>query len=331
MRYSSLLATLTFILAFVAVASPQTLSAATSSVSIADFAFAPQTLNVTVGTTVTWTNNGIYPHTTTSDTGVWDSGPMSTPGQTFSYTFNAPGSYPYRCTYHAAFYGMVGTVNVLAGEATATPVATETPAATATATKTPLPFVTPAPAGVQVFYPAGWNVVAGPAGTTFSQASSILYTFQGDVYTFAPNTQGVTEGWGYWANFPSDTMVTLTGAGSASYSTTLGPGQWRLVGNPSGTKSALVAADVIYTYTATSGFFLYRGSAIVEVGRGAWVRSNEGGTVTITAFDPTPTPTPAPTSTPTQTPTPAATWTPTPTPTRTATPTWTPGTIGGGY
>ena len=80
-----------------------------ADVSIIDFAFEPQVLTVTVGSTVTWINNGGMAHTTTSDTGLWDSGSLA-PGDLFSQTFNAPGSYPYHCSIHG--FAMSGVIVV---------------------------------------------------------------------------------------------------------------------------------------------------------------------------------------------------------------------------
>ena len=71
----------------------------TVDVSIASFAFTPDTLNITTGTTVRWTNQDAVAHTSTSDGGVWDSGSLST-GQSFSFTFNTPGDFTYHCTFH---------------------------------------------------------------------------------------------------------------------------------------------------------------------------------------------------------------------------------------
>ncbi len=68
-------------------------------VRIIDFAFRPRSIVVAVGDTVTWANFGAVAHTTTSDTGVWDSGTL-TPGQRFSFTFTAAGTYMYHCTFH---------------------------------------------------------------------------------------------------------------------------------------------------------------------------------------------------------------------------------------
>jgi len=107
--------------------------AATQDVSMtSSLQFVPDPITITVGTTVTWTNTATFHHTSTSDTGVWDSGTVNG-GGTFSFTFNTPGTFPYHCTFHV-LSGMVGTITVQAA-ATATP--TDTPTSTATATATP--------------------------------------------------------------------------------------------------------------------------------------------------------------------------------------------------
>jgi plastocyanin len=76
------------------------------AVSIIDFAFEPQTLQVPVGTTVVWTNNGSAPHTVTGDP--LDSGTLSA-GDTFQFTFNSAGTFDYVCAFHAQ---MTGTIEV---------------------------------------------------------------------------------------------------------------------------------------------------------------------------------------------------------------------------
>lgn len=83
--------------------------AATSDVSIVDFAFTPAAITVSVGSTVEWLNTGTFTHTTTSDTSLWNSGQLG-PGDSFSTTFNAPGIYLYHCAIHA---NMTGTVTAL--------------------------------------------------------------------------------------------------------------------------------------------------------------------------------------------------------------------------
>jgi plastocyanin len=71
-------------------------------------AYSPNPLSVTVGTTVTWTNNDNTSHTSTENNGLWSS-PAIAPGGQFSTTFTSAGSFTYHCTIHP---GMIGTVNV---------------------------------------------------------------------------------------------------------------------------------------------------------------------------------------------------------------------------
>lgn len=79
-----------------------------AAVTIDNFAFSPQSLQVKVGTTVTWTNNQGTTHTVTSDTGEWDSGNLSQ-GKSFSFTFTKAGTFAYHCAIHSS---MTGTVEV---------------------------------------------------------------------------------------------------------------------------------------------------------------------------------------------------------------------------
>lgn len=73
-------------------------------VSIVDFSFMPARLRVRVGDSITWTNNGAAPHTSTSRS--WDSGILQ-PGQTFTRTFDAPGRFRYRCNIHRQMRGLI--------------------------------------------------------------------------------------------------------------------------------------------------------------------------------------------------------------------------------
>ncbi|HEX2281895.1 MAG TPA: cupredoxin family copper-binding protein, partial [Thermomicrobiales bacterium] len=79
-----------------------------SSVTIADFAFGPQELTVTAGTTVTWTNEDWAPHTATAEDGSFDSGRLDQ-GASFEHTFDEPGTFAYFCSFHP---GMMGSVVV---------------------------------------------------------------------------------------------------------------------------------------------------------------------------------------------------------------------------
>ena len=88
--------------------------------TLTDDAFGPNPVQVSVGDTLTWTNDDLQLqlHTVTSGIngqpdGRFDSSPnlnlLIAPGQTFSYTFTEAGVYPYYCAHHPS---MVGTVIV---------------------------------------------------------------------------------------------------------------------------------------------------------------------------------------------------------------------------
>jgi plastocyanin len=75
-----------------------------------NYRFTPKSITVTAGTTVKVTVSG-GSHTWTS--GSWDSGNLDT-GQSYSYTFNTPGTYNYECSYHGSSFNMRGRVIVTA-------------------------------------------------------------------------------------------------------------------------------------------------------------------------------------------------------------------------
>lgn len=70
-----------------------------TQVSITGFAFRPANIQVSAGTTVTWTNLDTAPHSVVFTNGMKDSGELQT-GQTFNYTFSTPGVYTYYCDVH---------------------------------------------------------------------------------------------------------------------------------------------------------------------------------------------------------------------------------------
>ncbi|MCL5735195.1 MAG: S-layer homology domain-containing protein [Actinobacteria bacterium] len=95
--------------------------AAAVSVSIQSSAFSPNPITINVGDTITWTNDDQIPHTTTSNTGIWNSGNLG-PGAKFSRTFNQAGTFDYLCTIHL----FTGRVIVLAPSTTTTASTTTT-------------------------------------------------------------------------------------------------------------------------------------------------------------------------------------------------------------
>ena len=78
-----------------------------ANISIVNFAFTPSSVTINVNDSVKWTWAG-SPHSTTSDTGLWESGVQGT-GATFTHTFASPGSFPFHCSVHPF---MTGTITV---------------------------------------------------------------------------------------------------------------------------------------------------------------------------------------------------------------------------
>jgi plastocyanin len=79
---------------------------ANRNVVIFGFGFTPATLSVTVGTVVKWVNNDPVAHTVTSDHSVFNSGNLNQ-GDTFSYTFNTTGIFPYHCIIHPSMTAVI--------------------------------------------------------------------------------------------------------------------------------------------------------------------------------------------------------------------------------
>jgi plastocyanin len=80
----------------------------TIRIDVENFMFAPASMTVKAGATVTWTNMDQEPHTVMSVDGLFRSGALDT-GDSFSFRFEKPGTYRYVCTIHPR---MVGTVVV---------------------------------------------------------------------------------------------------------------------------------------------------------------------------------------------------------------------------
>ncbi|HUK38149.1 MAG TPA: plastocyanin/azurin family copper-binding protein [Methanomicrobiales archaeon] len=86
-----------------------------AAVTIKNFAFSPASITVARGTTVTWTNEDAASHTIVNDATdtvgvgkIFSSNTLGN-GQTFSFTFNDPGVFPYHCGIHTF---MKGTITV---------------------------------------------------------------------------------------------------------------------------------------------------------------------------------------------------------------------------
>lgn len=114
----------------------QPVAAATVNVSITSTGFVPESITVTQGDTVVWTNNDTTDHTATDDELNWDTDVIE-PGETGSLVFNTVGSFTYSDTVDPT---ITGTITVEEGDVAEEDAA----AATTTTTKggtspTPVP------------------------------------------------------------------------------------------------------------------------------------------------------------------------------------------------
>ena len=103
MRRRAFLSSVVGLLAVIIVL-PAAAAAADRSVAIEGFAFAPGTVTIRAGDTVTWTNRDGVGHTATGDG--WDTGIIEQDASA-SIRFDAPGTYAYICTPHPSMNGTV--------------------------------------------------------------------------------------------------------------------------------------------------------------------------------------------------------------------------------
>jgi plastocyanin len=105
-------------------------------VAIKNYAFSPASLAISVGQTVTWTNEDTAPHTVTVSSGPQTfSSPELSTGDTYSFTFTKAGTYSYYCAVHPSM-----TAAVIVTGATTTP--STTPSTGSTAPTSPSPSMT---------------------------------------------------------------------------------------------------------------------------------------------------------------------------------------------
>lgn len=145
---------------------------------IKDDIFSSAVIRVAPGTTVVWTQSGRNPHTVTADDNSWTS-PLMKRGDVFARRFDAPGRYPYHCTYHGVpgGHGMTGIVLVgdeAVAEVERPPVPTRTGPQQTLAVPGDFPTIqaavdAAAPASLPVL-PAEGSATAGPAAAAGAAA-----------------------------------------------------------------------------------------------------------------------------------------------------------------
>ena len=77
-----------------------------NTVVIREFHFAPMSLAVPAGTTVTWKNLDGEPHTVVSIEGVFRSGGLDQ-DDSFTFKFDKPGTYKFVCSIHPQMLGTI--------------------------------------------------------------------------------------------------------------------------------------------------------------------------------------------------------------------------------
>jgi len=164
----------------IVLATIETVGTDAGSVSVAavNFEFKPPSATVHVGDTVVWTMSGDG-HTVTSGTidannvGHPSGGPLDSgfkgPGGSYSFTFRAPGTYPYFCEIHASSQ-MEGTITVVAAVATGR----LTPGATPVATAERSPPPTPSSSRTVVVSPNPTSSETPPLATTATATMASL-------------------------------------------------------------------------------------------------------------------------------------------------------------
>ncbi len=164
----------TLIVACGLLALPLVAFAATSAVNIQNSAFAPTTTTIKVGDTVTWTNRDAFSHTSTSDTGAWNTG-VITAGASGSFTFTSAGTFAYHCSIHSFMKATVIVQAVNTPQPTAPPpTAPPTPVRTAPPTIAPTapPTVAPTDAPTAAATTAAPSAAASPSTAAAETASA---------------------------------------------------------------------------------------------------------------------------------------------------------------
>jgi len=75
-------------------------------VHIVNYVYAPDQATIRAGDTVLFINDDAVPHTVTADDRSFNSGDLPQSAH-WSHTFTKPGTFTYRCAYHAFMHGSV--------------------------------------------------------------------------------------------------------------------------------------------------------------------------------------------------------------------------------
>jgi plastocyanin len=82
------------------------MNSSSTEIRVDNFTFEPETLTVSVNSTVTWVNKDDVPHVIASDEGLFKSKALDTDDH-YTYTFTKAGTYAYYCTVHPKMVGKI--------------------------------------------------------------------------------------------------------------------------------------------------------------------------------------------------------------------------------
>jgi len=94
------------ILGVVAISGCTSMNTGANTVTIQNNTFSPATMTVQNNTTVSWINKDSVTHRVVSNSGLFDSGNLTT-GKSYNYTFNKTGSYPYHDLMNPSITGTI--------------------------------------------------------------------------------------------------------------------------------------------------------------------------------------------------------------------------------
>ncbi|MFC7614496.1 cupredoxin domain-containing protein [Actinokineospora soli] len=134
--------------------------AANHAVSMQNLQYNPASMTIAAGDTVTWTNADSVVHSVTG--GVLNS-PDVSPGGSYTFTFNASGTYDYRCRFHPDMIGRV----VVGDENPPTSTTTAPPTTTTGTAPTSAPTSAPGGTATGTTAPGGAPVGVGPLPVSF--------------------------------------------------------------------------------------------------------------------------------------------------------------------
>ncbi len=138
--------------------------AATTNVSITSTGFVPESISITVGDTVVWTNNDTTDHTATDDELTWDTDIID-PALTGSQVFNTAGTYTYSDTIDPTLTGTLivkAATSVTSSSTTSTSTTSTTKTSTTSATTKPKATTQPV------------SGVSGPTTVLLSMGGALL-------------------------------------------------------------------------------------------------------------------------------------------------------------